>query len=106
MGPLRLFRVSLIVAGVAVFFPAGTTLAQETPSDRDEIVHVLNRITFGPRPGDVEMVEKMGLHSYIEQQLHPEMIDDSMVESEVAQFELLQMTPAELSQLFYEDTKR
>jgi len=106
MGLLRLFSTGLIATSVAVFLPAGAAQAQEAPSDHDEIVHVLNRITFGPRPGDVDMVEKMGLHNYIEQQLHPELIDDSEVESEVAQFELLEMSPAELSKLFYEDTKR
>jgi uncharacterized protein (DUF1800 family) len=83
--------------------------AQETPpsmpADRDEIVHVLNRITFGPRPGDVEAVEKMGLHNYIERQLHPETIDDSAVERQVAGFELLQMSPEQLSQLFLDERK-
>jgi uncharacterized protein (DUF1800 family) len=74
-------------------------------ADRDEIVHVLNRITFGPRPGDVEAVQKMGLHNYIEQQLHPETIDDSAVEQQVAGFELLQMSPQQLSQMFFDERK-
>ncbi|MCE0484345.1 MAG: DUF1800 domain-containing protein [Methylacidiphilales bacterium] len=85
---------------------AGLIQAQDATSDRAEIVHVLNRITFGPRPGDVEKVEQMGLRNYIEQQLHPESIDDSAVEKDVARFELLQMSPQQLSQLFLEDTKR
>jgi uncharacterized protein (DUF1800 family) len=85
--------------------PPGTAATQEVPSDRDEIVHVLNRITFGPRPGDVEAVEQMGLHNYIEQQLHPERINDSAVEREVAKFELLQMSPQELSNLFLDERK-
>src|SRR5580658_1384745 len=106
MSLLRLLSTSLIATSVAVFLPAGAVWAQEAPSDHDEILHVLNRITFGPRPGDVEMVEKMGLHNYIEQQLHPELIDDSAVENEVAQFELLQKTPQELAQLFYDDQQR
>jgi uncharacterized protein (DUF1800 family) len=74
-------------------------------ADRDEIVHVLNRITFGPRPGDVEAVQKMGLRNYIEQQLHPETIDDSAVEQEVAGFELLQMSPGQLSEMFQSERK-
>jgi len=85
--------------------PPGTVRAQESPSDREEIVHVLNRISFGPRPGDVEAVEKMGLHNYIERQLHPETIDDSAVEQQVAGFDLLQMSPQELSQMFQEERK-
>jgi uncharacterized protein (DUF1800 family) len=96
--------VGLLAA--TLFFGAGA-LAQEPPADsRAEIIHVLNRITFGPRPGDVEAVEKMGLRPYIEQQLHPETIDDSAVDQEVGQFELLQMSGPELTRLFLEDTKR
>ena len=83
----------------------GTGAPAGVPSERDEIVHVLNRITFGPRPGDVEAVQKMGLHNYIEQQLHPETIDDSAVEQEVAGFDLLQMSATQLSQLFEEERK-
>jgi len=92
-----------VIAGLFVIPSAATLRAQETPSgtpaDRDEIIHVLNRITFGPRPGDVEAVQKMGLQAYIERQLHPETIDDSAVEQQVAGFELLKMSPQQLSQL-------
>ncbi len=83
----------------------GPSCAQEMPADRDEIVHVLNRITFGPRPGDVEAVEKMGLNNYIQQQLHPETIDDSAVDRDLAGFELLQMSPQQLTQLFDAERK-
>src|ERR1035441_259041 len=110
-------RVSLlrsilpVVAGLFTLLSVGAIQAQETPSgvpsgvpaDRAEIVHVLNRITFGPRPGDVEAVQKMGLHNYIEQQLHPETIDDSAVEQEVSKFELLQMTPQQLTQIYLDE---
>jgi uncharacterized protein (DUF1800 family) len=83
-----------------------STAQATVPADRDEIVHVLNRITFGPRQGDVERVEKMGLHNYIEQQLHPETIDDSAVEAQIAQFELLQMSSSELTQLLSDTIRR
>ena len=82
--------------------------AQEGPnntSDRAAVLHVLNRITFGPRPGDVEKVEQTGLHDFIEMQLHPESIDDSKCDSEIAKYELLQMSAPELGQLFYNELK-
>ena len=78
---LPLIRSALpVIAALFIFQPSGAILAQEMSGDRDEIVHVLNRITFGPCPGDVEAVQKMGLHNYIERQLHPETIDDSAVD--------------------------
>ena len=95
---------SLLAAALLVL-PATTVQAQEATVDRDEIVHVLNRITFGPRPGDVEAVQKIGLHNYIEQQLHPETIDDSAVEKQVAAFDVLQMSSGQLAQLFEGERK-
>jgi len=97
---LPLFRSIMLVVASLLLSPAGTLRALEAPADRDEIVHVLNRITFGPRPGDVEKVGNMGLHAYIEQQLHPETIDDSRVEQEVAGFDMLQKSSGELMALF------
>src|SRR5476649_2387315 len=98
------------IAGLGGLLPLGAIQAQEGPSgvpaDRDEIVHVLNRITFGPRPGDVEAVQKMGLRNYIEQQLHPETIDDSAVEQQVAGFDLLQMSAQQLTQLYLDERKK
>ncbi len=87
-----------------LLLPQGAS-AQETTADRAAIVHVLNRITFGPRQGDVEMVQKMGLHNYIESQLHPDSIDDSAVEQEVSQFELLQMSAQQLARLYINEVK-
>ena len=34
-------------------------------------VHVLNRLGFGPRPGDIDRVAGMGVRAYIDQQLDP-----------------------------------
>jgi uncharacterized protein (DUF1800 family) len=91
-----------IAAGFALLFlSAGLAAAQDTSSDHDEIVHVLNRITFGPCPGDVEAVEQMGgVRAYIEQQLHPDEIDDSAVEQQVASFDMLQMSSQQLLGLY------
>jgi uncharacterized protein (DUF1800 family) len=99
-------RLIFPLAAASVWLSLGTTWAQEGVSDRAEIVHVLDRITFGPRPGDVEMVQQMGLHAYIESQLHPENIDDSAVEQTVAQFDLLQMTAPQLTELFRDELKK
>jgi len=98
-----------LVAGLLALFLTGPIRAQEIASgmssDRDEIVHVLNRMTFGPRPSDVEAVRKMGLRNYIERQLHPETIDDSAVEQQVAGFDLLAMSPQQLNQIFLDERK-
>jgi uncharacterized protein (DUF1800 family) len=51
------------------------------------------------------MVQKMGLRQYIEQQLHPETIDDSAVDQEIARFPMLQMSAEELATLYLDEKK-
>ncbi|MFZ0678118.1 DUF1800 family protein, partial [Candidatus Binatus sp.] len=43
-------------------------------SKQDRILHVLNRLAFGPRPGDFEHVSATGPERYVQEQLHPESI--------------------------------
>jgi len=55
----------------------------------DQILHVLNRLTYGPRPGDVERVRAMGMQKWIETQLTPSGIDDRTIEARLARLETL-----------------
>ncbi|HEX4348034.1 MAG TPA: DUF1800 family protein, partial [Vicinamibacterales bacterium] len=64
----------LVFSGLGAAIAATQPAAATFPNDPKAIVHVLNRIGFGVRPGDVERVQKMGLERYIDEQLHPERI--------------------------------
>jgi uncharacterized protein (DUF1800 family) len=68
-------RRILKIAGTigCLVLPVSGGASAETATQADAI-HVLNRLAFGPRPGDIERVMKMGIDSYIDQQLHPETI--------------------------------
>src|SRR5215217_4219160 len=65
-------------------------------TEEQRIIHVLNRLGFGARPGDVARVKAMGLEKYIELQLHPEQIADSAAETKLRELSVLNMTTAEL----------
>ena len=65
-------------------------------SDEQRILHVLNRLGFGARPGDVERVRKLGLENYIEQQLAPERVEDAAAEARLRHLSSYRMTTAEL----------
>src|SRR2546423_568505 len=65
-------------------------------TEDQRILHVLNRLGFGARPGDVERVKAMGVDKYIEQQLFPEKIDDTASEARLRNLETLKMSTAEL----------
>jgi uncharacterized protein (DUF1800 family) len=78
---LKVFTGLLIALAAAQLTARGAQSRIPDPGSRipDEasITHVLNRLTFGPRPGDVDKVRAIGLASWIDQQLYPERIDDS-----------------------------
>jgi uncharacterized protein (DUF1800 family) len=62
----------------------------------EAILHALNRLAYGPRPGDVERVRQMGLAKWIDQQLNPNSIDDKAVEARLESYPTLGMSSASL----------
>ena len=62
--------------------------------------HFLSRTTFGPRLQDVERAKQAGIAGLLDEQLHPEKIDDSEVERKIASLPTLTMSPAELMEEF------
>ncbi len=65
-------------------------------SPDEAILHVLNRLAYGPRPGDVEHVSQMGLSKWIEQQLNPNSVDDQAMEARLQDYPTLHMSTAKL----------
>jgi uncharacterized protein (DUF1800 family) len=61
---------------------------RELPADQ-QIIHALNRLTFGARPGDVQKVRAIGLDKWIDEQLHPEKIDDSQFQKFADHYNIL-----------------
>jgi len=73
------------------------------PTDLTEgeaIVHALNRLGYGPRPGDVQRVKEMGLAKWIDRQLHSESFNDSALEARLSRFPTLGMSSEALVQKF------
>jgi len=65
-----------------------------------KIIHLLNRIGYGARPGDVERVKKMGIDKYIDLQLHPERIDDQGMEARLANYPSIKMSLSEIQEKY------
>jgi uncharacterized protein (DUF1800 family) len=81
--------------------PADSGWSQPLNSDT-KILQLLNRITFGPRSGDVERVREIGISVFLEQQLRPESLNDSAAEVKVASLPTLSMSSKVLAQNFQE----
>jgi uncharacterized protein (DUF1800 family) len=62
----------------------------------EAIYHALNRLAYGPRPGDIEHIRQIGLAKWIDGQLNPNSIDDKAVEARVEVYPTLRMSSAQL----------
>jgi uncharacterized protein (DUF1800 family) len=65
-------------------------------NETEAITHALNRLGYGPRPGDVDRIRKIGLETWINAQLHPETINDDSLRSRLSGYATLSMSPASL----------
>jgi uncharacterized protein (DUF1800 family) len=70
------------------------------PDDQRRALHALNRLAFGPRPGNVQQVMAMGVDQWIDLQLHPETIDDSALDSRLEPLRTLRMSTKEIAEDF------
>jgi uncharacterized protein (DUF1800 family) len=73
----------LAAAQLLTFLPQPSYLRRQEAVAPESVraAHVLNRLTFGARPGDLEKVLQMGVDRWIEQQLQPELIADATTDS-------------------------
>ncbi|RMF79711.1 MAG: DUF1800 domain-containing protein [Chloroflexi bacterium] len=67
-----------------------------TGVERDPVAHLLNRATYGPRPGQIARVRAIGRDSWLEQQLDYTSIDEDTVTLRLRRFDTLRMKPRDL----------
>ncbi|HEY3746110.1 MAG TPA: DUF1800 family protein, partial [Gemmatimonadaceae bacterium] len=77
---------------------------RELPADQ-QIIQALSRLTFGPRPGDVLKVRAIGVDKWIDQQLHPDKIDDHANEQFVASYGILHQDQNDLLKQYAEEQR-
>jgi len=97
------FTASLmLLAMLAPLFAVGVNaqamqkMSAKALTEDQKILHALNRLGYGARPGDVERVKAMGLNKYIEQQLNSASIDDAVAEAKLKNLDVLKMSNEEL----------
>jgi uncharacterized protein (DUF1800 family) len=101
-------RKGILIIFLIVLFLASGLYAKKKAAPRAEpqsaqltgdqkILHALNRLTFGARPGDLDGLKKVGLEQWIEQQLNPRRIaENPVLEAKLVPLDTLRMTTAEL----------
>ncbi|MGA9798678.1 MAG: DUF1800 domain-containing protein [Terriglobales bacterium] len=103
-------QITLLIAGLTLGLGVSAQFAiakkdkrepAATPLDEQKrALHALNRLAFGPRPGDVERVTAMGVDKWIDQQLHPDKIDDHALDARLEPFRTLRMNSREMVENF------
>jgi hypothetical protein len=66
----------------------------------DRLLQVLNRFTYGPRPGDLDHLRAIGMQAWFNQQLNPQAVDDSALEQRLSQFPAVQLALPQLMTRF------
>ncbi len=87
MGNLAVFRSRrVMLLGALALLGTLAVAAPSAPREDEDarIVHALNRLGYGPRPGDVERVRAMGLDKWIDSQLHPDRIANAGLPARLA----------------------
>ena len=89
--------VSASMSGPASGEAGGASPEMRELTADQQVVHVLNRLAFGPRPGDVQRVRELGVDRWIAQQLQPGRIDDGRTTQFIAQsYRTVGMSTADL----------
>jgi len=88
-----------------MFAVASTVLVLGQPaaqkSDDATAIHVLNRLGFGPTPTAIERVKRMGVRAYVEEQLHPQRIDDAAMTPRLSGFTTLTRSTRDLAEDYF-----
>src|SRR5438045_9765429 len=90
----------LALAVIAILLTTGITSDSKLTA-RQRALHALNRLAFGPRPGDVDKVLKDGVDVWIDQQLHPDAIPDHAVEARLQNMPTLRLSNSAIMDTYY-----
>ena len=69
-------------------------------TEEQKVVHLLNRTSFGPTREAVQKVNQLGIRAYLDEQLHPERISDTLVEEKLAGLKTMRLSSRELNELY------
>src|SRR5665213_652911 len=90
-----ILALSLLATGAGAQKPGAAPMSASAQSREllpdEQVQQVLNRLTFGARPGDAERVRAMGVDAWIDAQLHPDRIDNGAVDALMSKYAVFNM---------------
>ena len=102
---MKRFGFALSVAALVVIagsLPGAATGRFDQKLSKDkQVLHVLNRLTFGPRPGDIDRVRDVGVEKWIRQQLQPQLVaENPQVEARLRSLSTLPLATWQIYETF------
>jgi uncharacterized protein (DUF1800 family) len=91
---------SILLAASAPSWHSKRAPAVRPLTEEERAAQALNRLTFGPRPGDLERIQAIGVKKWVEMQLNPEQVDDSLLEARLQSFPAMRLSQQDLLQAF------
>ena len=89
---------TLLASGFLLVLPADSSKPFQTRLTKEQqALHVVDRLTFGGHPADLERVRRIGIEKWIDEQLHPDRIaENPLLAAKLADLKSMQMPAAEL----------
>ncbi len=94
-----------MAAGFCAWLVSPLVSAESAPSTEEKAAHVLNRLGYGPRPGDVARVAEIGPENWIRLQLEPSKIADPAADAAVGELSKLKLSRADLVEAYQTETR-
>ncbi|HZT34579.1 MAG TPA: DUF1800 family protein, partial [Nitrososphaera sp.] len=99
-----LLLAGLLTVGPSLSVAQGMKQKSQTTAksltEEQKVAHLLDRATFGPRPGDIERVARLGWQKFLDEQLQPERIDDLALEQKLKNIESIHLSNSELAKTY------
>src|SRR5213080_1769170 len=99
---MKIWAVASLCGALGASPLVGASAQASLLTPRDSALHALNRLAYGPRPGEVDRVAAAGVMQWIDQQLSPDKIDDAALAERERQFTILEYDAGELASMYVE----
>jgi uncharacterized protein (DUF1800 family) len=99
-------RVFALTLGLSSLFSGSGLIAAPVPSAEEKAAHALNRLGYGPRPGEVAQVAATGVENWIRLQLSPGSIPDPAADAALAGLEKLKLGRADLLEAYQSEIRQ